>query len=148
MELGLIGGMFVLFIYVWIELGLSLFTQAALDGAVRKESRLIRTGVITASGQSAFVANLCADMVGLVPCSAFQINVASGASFASLSGALPTNGNNQLTTTGFNPGGSGQDVIVQVGYTRAVYFPVVGSLLAKGGNLLVVSTIAFQNEPF
>lgn len=147
-EFGLIGGLFLLLICFWIEIGLSLFMQTALDHAVRKESRLIRTGAITASGSSTFAANLCADLQGLMTCSNIQVNVASASSFAALSSAVPTNGSGRMTTTGFAPGGSGQDVIVQVGYTRALYFPIVRSLIGQNGTLLVYSSLAFQNEPY
>ena len=147
-EFGLIGGLFVLLICFWIEIGLSLFMQTALDRAVRKESRLIRTGAITASGASTFAANLCADLQVLMTCSNIQVNVASASSFAALSSAVPTNGASRMTTTGFAPGGSGRDVIVQVGYTRALFLPIVKAFIGQNGTLLVYSSLAFQNEPY
>ncbi len=147
-EFGLIGGLFVLLICFWVEIGLSLFMQTALDRAVRKESRLIRTGAITALGASTFASNLCTDLQALMTCSSIQVNVASASSFAALSSAVPTNSSSQMTTTGFTPGGSGQDVIVQVGYTRNLYFPIVKSILGQNGTLLVYSSLAFQNEPY
>ena len=147
-EFGLVGGMVLLLICFWVEIGLSLFMQTTLDYAVRKESRLIRTGAITASGASTFAANLCNDVQALMTCSNLQVNVASASSFAALSSAVPTNASSQMTTTGFAPGSSGQDVIVQVGYARAFFFPIIGSFIGKNGTLLVYSSIAFQNEPF
>lgn len=147
-EFGLIGGLFLLLIGFWIEIGLALFMQAALDRAVRKEARLIRTGAITASGASTFASNLCADLRALMTCSDIQVNVASASSFAALSSAVPTTASSRMTATGFAPGGSGQDVIVQVGYTRNLYFPIVKSVLGQNGTLLVYSSLAFQNEPF
>ena len=147
-EFGLIGGLFLLLVCFWIEIGLSLFMQTAIDRAVRKESRLIRTGAITASGASTFAANLCSDLQALMTCSNIQVNVSSASTFAALSSAVPTNGSSRMTTTGFAPGSSGQDVIVQVGYARSLYFPVVGSFIGQNGTLLVYSSLAFQNEPF
>ena len=147
-EFGLIGGLFVTLICFWMEIGLSLFMQTTLDRAVRKEARLIRTGAITASGGSTFAADLCADLQALMTCSAIQVNVASASSFAALSAAVPTNASSQMTTTGFAPGGSGQDVIVQVGYSRALFFPILRSVLGQNGTLLVYSSLAFQNEPY
>ena len=138
----------ILLIAFWAEIGLSLFMQTALDRAVRKESRLIRTGAISASGASTFSANLCADLQALMTCSNIQVNVASASRFAALSSAVPTNGSGRMTTTGFAPGGSGQDVIVQVGYTRNLYFPILNAMLGHNGALLVFSSLAFQNEPF
>ena len=65
-----------------------------------------------------------------------------------LSAAVPVNASSQMTVTGFAPGGSGQDVIVQVGYSRALFFPIVRSVLGQNGTLLVYSSLAFQNEPY
>ncbi|WP_165361523.1 TadE/TadG family type IV pilus assembly protein [Lichenibacterium ramalinae] len=147
-EFGLLGGMFILLMCFWMEIGLSLFMQAALDRAVRKEARLIRTGTITASGAATFAANLCTDLQVLMSCANIQYNVASASSFAALSAAVPTDGLSRMTTTGFAPGGSGQAVIVQVGYARALFLPIVNAVLGKNGTLLVYASLAFQNEPF
>ena len=147
-EFGLLGGMFILLMCFWMEIGLSLFMQAALDRAVRKEARLIRTGTITASGAATFAANLCTDLQVLMSCANIQYNVASASSFAALSAAVPTDGSSRMTTTGFAPGGSGQAVIVQVGYARALFLPIVNAVLGKNGTLLVYASLAFQNEPF
>ena len=147
-EFGLLGGMFILLMCFWMEIGLSLFMQAALDRAVRKEARLIRTGTITASGAATFAANLCTDLQVLMSCANIQYNVASASSFAALSAAVPTDGSSRMTTTGFAPGGSGQAVIVQVGYARALFLPIVNAVLGKNGTLLVSASLAFQNEPF
>jgi Flp pilus assembly protein TadG len=147
-EMGFIGGLFVLFLCIWVELGLTLFMQSALDRAVRKESRLIRTGTITSSAASTFTTKICNDMMSIIDCSKLQVNVAAGTSFASLSAAYTTDTSDHLITTGFNTGMSGQDVVVQVGYTRALYLPIVSAFLGKNNNVLIVSSIAFQNEPF
>lgn len=148
-EFALIGGTFILFICFWIELGLSLFMQTALDNAVRKEARLIKTGVVTASNQATFLANLCSDMQGLVPCGAFQVNVASGTSFASLATSTAVNSKNSfLSKTGFAPGASGQDVIVQVAYARTLNIPLVSTVFGTNGKILIMASLAFQNEPF
>ena len=147
-EFGLIAGMFVMMICVWLELGLTLMQQAALDRAVLKEARLIRTGVITASGENTFKANLCADLSAVMTCGDIQYNVASGSSFASLSAAVPSSSTSRMTTTGFSPGSSGSDVIVQVGYTRKVAVPLAASVVGQNGTLLIYSSVAFQNEPY
>lgn len=147
-EFGLIAVPFFLLISMWLELGLTLFQQTLLDNAVRKESRLIRTGQITSSGATTFAANLCSDVQALMSCSGIQVNVKSAATFAALSSAVPSNASSQMTATGFAPGSSGQDVLVQVGYTRNIVVPLASQFLGKNGTLLIYSTIAFRNEPF
>ena len=149
-EFGLIGGMLIMLTCFWIELGLTLFMQATLDNAVRKEARLIRTGQITASGASTFKANLCSDLSVLMSCTGVQVNVVSASTFAALasSSTVPSDASSRMTTTGFAPGGSGADVVVQVGYTRPIYIPIVDNVLGKNGTLLIYSAVAFQNEPY
>lgn len=144
-EFGLVGLMFTLILLFTIEAGVAMFAQTALDEATRVASRLIRTGAVTSSGASTFVSALCAKLPLVPNCSSsIQYNVVSGSSFASLSTAVTSNSANKMTGTQFTPGTTGQDVVVQVGWTM----PVVGSFIGKNGSMLLVSTVAFQNEPF
>ena len=152
-EFGLIAGLFILLIAFWMELGFSLLLQSALDGATRKEARLIRIGQVTAANAEAFRQALCADVQAVMTCSGIQVNVVSGPTFAALSlattsGAVPSDGQSRMTATAFNPGAGGQDVIVQVGYTRNLVFPIVNAVMGKNGTLLIHSSVVFQNEPF
>jgi Flp pilus assembly protein TadG len=147
-EFGLIAGLFILLIGFWMELGYSLLLQSALDSAVRKEARLIRIGQMTAASANAFKTNLCNDVQAVMSCSGIQVNVASASSFAGLSAAVPSDAQSRMTTTGFNPGTGGQAVIVQVGYTRNLVFPIVNAIMGKNGTLLINAATVFQNEPF
>jgi Flp pilus assembly protein TadG len=144
-EFALVGLSFTLALFFILEVGAAMAVQTTLDEATRVASRLIRTGAVTSTGATTFVASLCAHLPLLPNCSStIQYNVVSGSSFASLSTAIVTNNSNQMTGTKFSPGSTGQDVVVQVGWA----LPVVGSLLGKNGSVLLVSTVAFQNEPF
>lgn len=145
-EFGLVGTMFILSFCFCIELGLTLFMQTALDNATRDAARRLRTGQVTTA--TAFAQALCNDLSVLMTCSSVKYNVVSGSSFSALSTTVTTNASNQMTGTQFTPGSSGDDVVVQVGYTRTIYLPIVNSVLGKNGTLLMVSTLAFQNEPY
>lgn len=147
-EFGLIAGLFILLIAFWMELGFSLLLQSALDGATRKEARLIRIGQVMASNAEAFRQAVCTDVQAVMTCSGLQVNVASADTFAALSAAVPSDAQSRMTNTGFNPGTSGQDVIVHVGYTRNIVIPIVNQVMGKNGTLLIHSTVVFQNEPF
>lgn len=149
-EFGLTAMMFGLVLCFIIELGLTVFMQMTLDQATRVASRLIRTGSIQSAGGSVtpFTTALCTRMSLLMTCSSIQYNVVSGATFSALSTTLTVNSSNKMTGTQFTPGTSGQDVVVQVGYARRLFFPVVSSILSTNGTLLMVSTVAFQNEPY
>jgi Flp pilus assembly protein TadG len=145
-EFGLLGTTFTVLFCFWIELGLTLFMQTALDNATRDASRKLRTGVVTSA--TGFASTLCGDLNALMTCSSIKYNVVSGSSFAGLSTAVTTDSSNQMSGTQFSPGGSGADVVVQVGYTRSIFLPIVDRFLGSNGTVLLVSTLAFQNEPY
>lgn len=149
-EFGLVGLIFMMVFCFILEVGLTMFMQTALDQATLVASRLIRIGSIQTAGGSVtpFTTALCNKLSALMTCSAIQYNVVSGSTFASLSTTVTTNSSNQMSGTQFTPGTAGQDVVVQVGYTRTIYLPFVSSFLGKNGTLLMVSTAAFQNEPY
>ena len=148
-EFGLVGLMFTVLLFCIVQVGIVMLVQTALDEATRVASRQIRTGTVTSSGATTFVSALCAKLSLLPSCSSsIQYNVVSGSTFASLSTTITTSSANRMTGTQFAPGTAGQDVIVQVGWTLPVYVPQITPMLGKNGTVLLVSTVAFQNEPF
>jgi Flp pilus assembly protein TadG len=135
----LLGSTFLLLVCMTFELGLLLFTQSVLNDAVRDGARLIRVG--QASTSTVFVAKVCAKAGPLVPSctTSLKYKVQAAAAFSSLSATT-------ALTNQYNAGTSAQDVIVQVGYSRLTILPWASTYL-NGTNLLV-STIAFQNDPY
>ena len=133
-----------------VDLGLTLFAQAALDNAARDASRLIMTGQVQLAGGAAapFAAQLCTDVGSLIPCASLQYSVQAQNSFAALTPATLTGTSKKLPSTAFNPGTAGQDVLVQVAYFRVPLIPGLSQVLGGSGGLLLLSTVAFQNEPF
>ncbi len=127
-----------------------MLTQSTLDNAARDASRLIMTGQIQTAGGSAapFTAKLCAEIGTLIPCASIQYNVQSATTFAALNGTVTPNAGGNMSSQGFSPGVSGSDVLVQVGYSRTTLIPWVGQYYGSGGKILVVSTVAFQNDPY
>jgi Flp pilus assembly protein TadG len=138
-EFAVVGSIFLLVVCVMFELGLLLFTQSVLNDAVRDGARLIRLG--QASTSAPFIAKVCAKAGPLVPsCTTslkYKVQAATAFSLLSATTAL----SNQ-----YNAGTAGQDVIVQIGYSRLTILPWTTTYL-NGTNLLV-STIAFQNDPY
>lgn len=147
-EFAIVGSTFFLLLMLALEFGMILFTQTTLDNATLAASRLILTGQIQTSGgsQTPFTTAICNDISRLVPCSKLQVEVQSASGFAALTPA-ETNGSG-LTNTGFTPGGPGADVLVQVAYPRPFLIPWVGQALGLGNSFTLVSTAAFQNEPY
>jgi Flp pilus assembly protein TadG len=107
-EFGLLAPVFVLILCAWVEVGLCLVMESALDNATRDASRLIRTGSAT---EATFKAAVCAKASPIVPCASIVYKVQSGSSFASLSyTAVSKTGT--LSSTGFTAGSAGSDMLV------------------------------------
>jgi Flp pilus assembly protein TadG len=144
-EFALISTLFVTLLCFLIEMALSMLVQVMLDNATRDAARQLRTGAISTS--SAFQSALCNNLNTLVPCSSVKFRVVSGSSFSGLSTSVAVNSSNVMSNTSFSPGTSGQDVVVQVAYTRTILLPIVNAFLGPNGSMLLVSTLAYQNEP-
>jgi Flp pilus assembly protein TadG len=161
--MAIIGPPFLLTLLSIIELGLILTTQALLDGATRDAARSIRTGQVSAAGNTlaSFQSVLCADLGSLLSTANCQSNVVidvistTGSSFSGLSfptcassaGTPPPSGQSACP---FTPGNSGDLVAVQVTYNRTFFVPWVGTMLsvANSQNTPLTSTVVFRNEPF
>jgi Flp pilus assembly protein TadG len=142
-EIAMITPCFILVIFAWIEVGLSLFMLSTLDNAARDASRLIRVGSTT---ESAFKAAVCAKASPFIPCSGIIYYVQSGNSFGALTPATASSGT--LSKTGFSAGGSGSEVLLQLGYSRPTFLPTLLKAAGFGSNILLVTTLAFQNENY
>jgi Flp pilus assembly protein TadG len=163
-EMAIIGPPFLLTLLSIVELGLILTTQALLDGATRDAARLIRTGQVSAAGNtlSTFQNLLCSDMSMLLSTANCQSNVVadvisnSATNFGALTfptcsvnnGTAPPPGQSACP---FSPGNAGDVVAVQVTYNRPFIIPWVGNLLSLSTNsqhTQLQSTVVFRNEPF
>ena len=107
-----------------VDLGLALFTQAALDNAARDASRLIMTGQVQMAGGSPtpFTAQLCADVSSSFPAAA--CNTTLRPEQLRRAHDSKVDGNGTLLDPQFVPGAAGQDVMVQVAYYRTPIIPV------------------------
>ncbi len=177
-EMAMVGPLFFLMLAAIIELGVTLFTQAVLDGAARDAARLIRIGQVQAAGsaanqETAFQNELCTSLSILASASCSGANstiyfsVKTFPNFGAVSFTACNQNANQVgngTPCPFQPGTSGQIVAVQVTYARPYIIPWVGQCLSGGscsvfgatinanqvgtGSAKLVSTVVFQNEPF
>jgi Flp pilus assembly protein TadG len=149
-EFAIVFPVFVLLACVAIEVGLVLFTQSNLNYAARDAARLIRTGQIqSGGGESAFTSKICSDTnSALITCSKLQYNVQSGNSFDALDPSVQTDRNGNMANTQFSPGGPSSNVLVQVGYPLPCLVPLACNYIGSHGTLLLVSTIAFENENY
>lgn len=148
-QFALVAPVFFALVFMIIDDGLAIFTQATLDNATRDASRNILLGTYqkAGSGLGTFTSAVCAEMAGLIPnCTTnLQVYVNNGASFSAISAQSGSGGT--LTGNGtFNMGGASSYVVVQTAYNRS-YIAFIGRYVS-GGALLLISTVVFQTEPY
>jgi Flp pilus assembly protein TadG len=154
-EFGLVAAPFLALVFAIMETAIVFFAGQALETAAADSSRLIMTGQAQTAGfdQAKFKEAVCAKIYGLFNCNAgLYIDVKKYNSFASINTSKPidSNGNMQSGSFGYEPGGPGDIVVVRLLYQWPVYVSLLGLNLSdmKGGKRLLVSTVAFRNEPY
>jgi len=148
LEFALSGPLFLILMFAILEVGLDSFTQAQLDDSVRDAARQLQIGNATTAAQ--VVTTVCLKLGLVVPnCSSSNVSVyaASGTTFAALAVATAkSSGGLSLTT--FSPGTASSDMLLQVGFTRSFVLPYFSGLIGGNYTNTLISSIAFQNEPY
>ncbi len=139
-EFALLGSTFLLLVCMIFELGLILFTQSVMDNALRDASRQVMTNQITTG--SAFQTKVCNEVGNLVTnCTTnLKYYVQTGATFSAMT--IQTS----IASNSFTDGGTAADMLAQIAYSRSTIIPWASTYLH--GSNLILSTVAFQNEPF
>lgn len=130
------------------------FANFALESATSHAARLVRTGQAKEFSASQFKREVCKEISAPISCSDLELDVRKYDSFGSASSGLTQpldSAGNMKTNFAFNPGGSGDVVVV-----RAFYPLDIGALLPSevsmsnmsGNKRVLVATSAFRNEPF
>jgi Flp pilus assembly protein TadG len=165
-EFGLIVLPFAVMMFAIMETAMVFFAQQTLETAVADSARLIMTGQAqNGSWQPVdFKKQVCARIYGLFSCdpNAFlgssasptlYVNVQTYATFGGITYTPPLDGQGKLDPSGFgyNTGGPGAIVVVQLFYQWPIVFSLMNlSNLSNmaGHNRLLVATAAFRNEPY
>jgi len=165
-EFGLILLPFIAMMFAIMETALVFFAQQTLETAVADSARLIMTGQAqNGAWQPAdFKQRVCARIYGLFTCdsSAFvssstspnvYVNVQTYSTFGGISYTPPLDRNGNLDSSGFgyNHGGPGDIVVVQLFYQWPIFVSLMnlGSLSNMAAHSrLLVATAAFRNEPY
>jgi len=153
-EFGLVAAPFLALVFAILETAIVFFAGQALETAAADSARLIMTGQAQSQGYDAakFKEAVCGKIYGLFNCSAgLYVDVKNYASFANIPSGNPvSNGNLQTAGFGYAPGTAGDIVVVRLMYQWPVYVSLLGLNLAdlNGGKRLLISTVAFRNEPF
>lgn len=136
-----------------IEFSIMHVSASLLEGATGSAARLIRTGQIQQGGadpETAFRDQFCSFATVLIDCNDVIIEVRQLPSFTDISAANPQyDEDGNLIPQGFDAGGSGDRVLIRVGYRYEVMTPFISPLLTAGsGSIPFMSTIVLQTEPY
>ncbi len=151
-EFAFVAPFVVLLLTATAELAVTLFAEATISGAVQSAARDIRTGRIQENENplDAFQTKLCDSLFGIVNCNDVVFDVRTFADFGSVEMTLEVDEEGNLTGGQFAPGESGEITVVRAAYRWNFLTPLIGEALASDGSggVLLISTMAFQNEPY
>jgi Flp pilus assembly protein TadG len=154
-EFAMVAAPFLAMVFAIIETAVVFFAGQALETAAADSARLIMTGQAQTQGfsQAKFKEAVCGRIYGLFNCAGgLYVDVKNYSSFAAVNNTKPVdaNGNLQTGNFGYAPGGPGSIVVVRLMYQWPVYVSLLGLNLADsaGNKRLLISTVAFRNEPY
>jgi Flp pilus assembly protein TadG len=154
-EFALVAAPFLALIIALIQTFIVFFAQELLESVVRQSARLVMTGQVQSAQmtQSAFKQKVCDQIVILFNCSGIMVDMQVATSWTSANTAMPSltfDATGAVTNTWqFNPGDSGDIVVLRVMYVWPVMLGPLGFSLSNlsNGNRLIMASAAFQNEP-
>ena len=151
LEFALVAPPFFLLLLGTLEVSIMFFAGAVLEGATKEVARQIRTGQIQASADPlvAFQQELCSSLVGIIDCGRVVFNVQTFSSFSAVSMPIELDEDGEIVNTAFAPGGSSAVTVVRSMYRWKFSTPLIEQVMPSGlGGHLLVSTVAFQTEPY
>ena len=154
LEFAIVAAPLVLLLLAVLQMAFVYFANFALESAVDRAARLVRTGQAQSLNAANFKTEICKQLSAPLSCGALQLDVRSYPSFADASAGLTSpldSSGNMKSNFSYDSGNAGDVMVV-----RAFYPLDIGSLLPDeislsnmaGNNRLLVATAAFRNEPF
>jgi Flp pilus assembly protein TadG len=154
-EFAMVAAPFLAMIFAIMETAIVFFAGQALETVASDSARLIMTGQAQTQGfdQTRFKQEVCTKIYALFDCNSgdFYVDVKSYPTFATVDVAKPVeNGVLQTGKFGYSPGCAGNIVVVRLMYQWRVYVSQLGLNLSDIGanKRLLISTVAFRNEPY
>jgi len=154
-EFAMVAAPFLAMVFAILETAIVFFAGQVLETAAADSARLIMTGQAQTAGMDAarFKDAVCAKIYGIFNCAgSLYVDVKNYPTFASVNVAKPidANGNVQTADFGYAPGGPGDIVVVRLMYQWPVFVSLLGLNLSDttGSKRLLMSTVAFRNEPY
>ncbi len=150
-EFALVAPPFILLMVGTLEISIMFFTGSVIEGATKEVARQIRTGQIQESADplAAFQSEVCDALINVIECTDVVFNVKTFSSFSVVSMPIEMDEDGNIINTTFTPGGSGAVTVVRTVYRWDFVTPMIGHVIPAGlGGHTLVSTVAFQNEPY
>lgn len=152
-EFALLAAPFFLILFAVVETCIVFFANASMDSVVAQAGRMIRTGQAQTQGwgEADFVNYICGQMELISDCTNnLNVDVQTFPSFTSVVFApLIDADGNVVEHHRFEPGTAGDIVLVRAYYVWHVISPTaIGLSNVSGDGRLLVSSVAFRNEPF
>ncbi len=154
-EFGLIAVPFMALVFAIMETALIFFAGQTLETAAADSARLIMTGQAQTQGlnQGTFKSAVCAKVHGVFDCNTgVYVDVRKYTSFSNINIANPVDANgNLINDFAYDPGGPGDIVVMRLMYKWPVYVSLLGLnglSNMSANNRLLISTVAFRNEPY
>jgi Flp pilus assembly protein TadG len=156
LEFAIVAAPFIALVLATIQTALAFFAGQVLESAATDASRIILTGSAQNSNmsQAGFATAVCGKIQALFNCSKLMIDVQTASSFSAANASMPSltfdSSGNVSNSWQFNPGNPGDIVILRVMYQWPVFLGPLGLSLSNesNGNLLLMATAAFKNEPY
>ena len=85
----------------------------------------------------------------MIDCADVRFHVQTFSSFGAVSMPIEVDEDGEIINTTFVPGGSSAVTVVRAMYRWNFVTPLIGEVIPSGvGGRMIVSTVAFQNEPY
>ena len=162
-EFAIIAPFLLLLLFGVFGVGLIYSANSSLENAVAQGARVIRTGRAQGQGfdAAAFKTEVCKYLSGLLTCDRLKLDVRTFSNFSGSDLTNPIDANGNLKSSfSYAPGQGGEVVIVRAFYEWELpaklskTLPSIAGAITmnlgnmQNGNLLLVATQAFRNEPF
>jgi Flp pilus assembly protein TadG len=152
-EFAMIAPVFFGLLFAILDVAMVFFAGQTLETATQASARLILTGQAQNGNytQAQFKTDFCGYIVALITCNNVYLDVESYSSFSNVVISTPISGGSFSSSGfGYNPGGSGDVVVVRAYYQWPIFVPTFGFNPSNltGNKYLLTATAAFRNEPY
>jgi Flp pilus assembly protein TadG len=153
-EFALVAPIFLAMMLGILQITLIFFAKESLESITESAARGVLTGQVQSNGttQAQFNTAVCGKITVLFSCSGMMVDLEPATSLSTVNISEPTltfNSSGNVTNSWvFNPGASGQVMVLRVMYQWPLFTGPLGLSLSNlsNGNLLIMATSVFKNE--